>query len=226
MLVEIQQIAMRFNVDLATAALIFAQVLAGGPMPEAAMAGGGHARAGEPVLVGERGPEVFVPSVPGTVIPDWVKQKQWEYAARQAQPTGELNGLVPTDAQLARSLALRDQPGAYYEPWQPWQRDVVSKDWPTDFINAQLGDAHKGGVHALSPFVQPEGWDRWLASAPESQNIEDRRDLDAIDMDNIRWQRAHAPKKPLKQFPPAAEASSHLPDWLKDQESQWIKARK
>jgi hypothetical protein len=89
------------------------------------------------LLVGERGSEV-----PGTVVPqypDWVKQKQWEYAARQAQAASE--SLVPTDSQLRASLALRDQPGAYYEPWQPWLRDQASKDWPTDFINAQLEDS-------------------------------------------------------------------------------------
>jgi hypothetical protein len=47
------------------------QVLNGGPMAQAAMAEGGHVRAGEPVLVGEHGPEVFVPGVPGSVLPKW-----------------------------------------------------------------------------------------------------------------------------------------------------------
>jgi hypothetical protein len=50
----------------------------------------------------------------------------------------------------------------------------------------------------MAPLVKPEAWDRWLANAPESENVEDRRDLDAI----------------------------HMPDFLKDQESQWVKARK
>jgi hypothetical protein len=68
---EVQAIAMRFNVDIATAALILAQVLSGGPMPETALAGGGRVPAGAPVLLGERGPEVFVPSTPGTVVPQF-----------------------------------------------------------------------------------------------------------------------------------------------------------
>jgi hypothetical protein len=51
---------MRPHVGIATAAMILAQVLAGGPMPQTAIAGGGRAQAGEPIL-GERGPEVFVP---------------------------------------------------------------------------------------------------------------------------------------------------------------------
>jgi hypothetical protein len=60
---------MRFNVDIATAAMILAQVLDGGPMPQAAMAEGGKAKVGEPLLVGERGPEVIVPAQASMVIP-------------------------------------------------------------------------------------------------------------------------------------------------------------
>jgi hypothetical protein len=33
------------------------------------MAEGGHAPGGSPIIVGERGPEVFVPSTSGTVLP-------------------------------------------------------------------------------------------------------------------------------------------------------------
>jgi hypothetical protein len=157
---------MRLHVDIATAAMILAQVLAGGPMPQAAMAGGGQAHAGEPILVGERGPEVFVPSAPGAGIP------------QRAEP----------DFGLARELPGQEMP-------------------------------------AISP--RPEAWDPWLANAPMSENIEDRRGPDATDMDEIRWQKMYGPKKALKQFPPAEpDAKSTTPDWLKDQESQWLKARK
>ena len=54
---------------------------------------------------------------------------------------------------------------------------------------------------AIAPKV--EAWDRWIAAAPESQNIEDRRDLDAIDMDEIYWRRARGEKGQLIQFPPS-----------------------
>jgi hypothetical protein len=115
-------------------------------------------------VVGERGPEGFVPNTPGVVIP------------QHAEP----------NFGLARELPGQEMP-------------------------------------AISP--RPEAWDRWLANAPMTENIEDRRGDDQIDMDNIRWQRMYGPKKALKQFPPA-ETKSTFPDWLKDQESQWIKARK
>jgi hypothetical protein len=115
-------------------------------------------------VVGERGPEVFVPSVPGTVVPQY------------AEP----------NFGLARELPGQEMP-------------------------------------AISPRV--EAWDRWLANAPMTENIEDRRGDDQIDMDNIRWQRMYGPKKALKQFPPA-ETKSTFPDWLKDQESQWLKPHK
>src|SRR5262249_25206381 len=188
----------------------------------AALLGIRHAADGDrtpqdrPILVGERGPEVFVPNTAGTVVPDWVKQKQWEYAARQAQPTSELSSLMPTDAQLRQSLALRNQPGAYYAPWNP--RDNLTAPPSTDAINAASEYAAQAGVHALSPLVKPEAWDRWLANAPMSEKIEDRRGPDATDMDEIRWRKWHEPKKPLKQFP----AASTVPDWLKDQEKAWL----
>ena len=70
--------------------------------------------------------------------------------------------------------------------------------------------------------MKPEAWDRWLAGAPKGQNIEDRRDLDAIDIDNIRWRRAHEPKKPLVQFPLA----NPVPLWLRANEEQWLKTKK
>jgi hypothetical protein len=119
---------------------------------------------------------------------------------------------------------LRDQPGAYYGSWNP--RDNLTATPPIDAINATSEYAAQAGIHALSHLVKPEPWDRWLANLPESENIEDRRGPDAIDMDEIRWRKAHEAKKPLKQFPPAAKASSHLPDWLKDQESQWLQIKK
>jgi len=55
---------MRFGVTKAVAALMLAQQL---HLP--AMAQGGHAKKHQPVVVGERGPEVFVPDVPGTIEP-------------------------------------------------------------------------------------------------------------------------------------------------------------
>ena len=154
---------MRLNIDIATAAMILAQVLANAPAPQAAMAGGGYPQAGEPVLVGERGPEVFIPNVPGAVVPQY------------AEP----------NFGLARELPGQEMP-------------------------------------AISP--KPEAWDRWLANAPESQNVEDRRSDDNRDMDDLRWRRAHEPKKPLVQFPPLSE--SRTPSWLKAQEDAWIKAKK
>jgi hypothetical protein len=38
--------------------------------PLAAFASGGEPDVGMPALVGERGPEIFVPRVPGTIIPN------------------------------------------------------------------------------------------------------------------------------------------------------------
>jgi hypothetical protein len=67
---------------------------------------------------------------------------------------------------------------------------------------------------------------------PESKNVEDQRSAADKAADDERWRLSwdqtlvRPPKKALKQFPPATDGRSTLPDWLKDQESQWVKARK
>lgn len=66
---EVQQVARRFGVDMMTAAaIVVASSMAG--QPTQAMAEGGYPQAGQPVLVGEHGPEVFVPRQSGTVLPN------------------------------------------------------------------------------------------------------------------------------------------------------------
>lgn len=155
---QVQEIAMRYGVDIATAALILAQMLAGAPMPDAAMAEGGHAKRHEPIVVGERGPEVFVPDVSGTVVP--------------AQP--------PAMTVLPPGAPMKADP-----------RLVPAS--ATDYYDA----LERNGVR-----LNDGAWDRWLANAPKSENIEDRRGI------------------------PDTDARGKTPDWLKDQESQWIKARK
>jgi hypothetical protein len=53
---QVQEIAMRYGVDIATAAIILAQILSGAPMPEAAMAEGGPAKRHQPIVVGRAAP--------------------------------------------------------------------------------------------------------------------------------------------------------------------------
>jgi hypothetical protein len=180
---------MRLNIDVATAAIILAQVLAGAPMPQAAMAEGGHAKRDQPSVVGERGPEVFVPDTSGTVVP--------------AQP--------PAMTVLPPGTPMKADP-----------RLVPAS--ATDYYDA----LERNGLR-----LNEGAWDRWLADLPESKNIEDSRTPEQKAIDDERWRLIWDPtlvrpaKKPLKQFPPAEpEAKSTTPDWLKDQESQWLKANK
>jgi hypothetical protein len=74
----VQDIAMRFNVSMTTAALILAQ-----QMGIPAMAEGGHAKRREPVIVGEHGPEVFTPDVPGSIAPPMKVLPSWHANARR-----------------------------------------------------------------------------------------------------------------------------------------------
>jgi hypothetical protein len=119
---------------------------------------GGRIPKGESILVGERGPEIFIPR--GMVISRYYAEPDF--------------GQVP--------------------PGQEW-----------------LAYAQQSPGKTLGQFVRPEAWDRWLANSPESENVEDRRSLDNIDMDTLRWRRAHEPKKPLAQFQPATDAHALNP---------------
>jgi hypothetical protein len=65
--VAVSSFAAANHVDKQTAAIMLAKQT---QQPFRQMAGGGRPRAGEPVIVGEEGPEVFVPDMPGTIVPN------------------------------------------------------------------------------------------------------------------------------------------------------------
>jgi hypothetical protein len=64
----VQQIAQMYGVNLNTA-LMLLQIMQQTGQPIPAMQYGGSPQAGQPVLVGERGPEVFTPNLPGSITP-------------------------------------------------------------------------------------------------------------------------------------------------------------
>jgi hypothetical protein len=91
-------------------------------------------------------------------------------------------------------------------------------------------------------------WDRWLAGLPESKNVQDLRTPQQKIEDNELWRvtwdsifenpyESWWYDKNRVQFPPAEEKpkptksydtgkpSANLPDWLKDQEAQWLKSK-
>jgi hypothetical protein len=127
------------------------------------------------IVVGERGPEVFIPDEEGTVVPGDILQ----FTGRPGNFTPDVGPVRPGEEWLAYA-----------------QRQ---------------------------PMVEPraEAWGRWLADLPESENVEDRRDDMARDMDDLRWRKAHGPKKPLVQFPAVTET----PLWLRANEEQWLRTK-
>ena|SRR5262249_7115718 len=94
---------------------------------------GGRPLGGEPVIVGERGPELFVPDRSGTVYP--------------APPASD-DGWARADALLRQADERMKNDVPYADEWL-----VGNK-----FNDAAFAD--------------------WLANAPESENIEDRRGYD------------------------------------------------
>jgi hypothetical protein len=141
--VALAGVAAANHVDKQTAAIILAKQM----HPLRQMAGGGRPRAHEPVIVGERGPEVFVPDVPGTIVPQYFEEP---YRA-------------PHSAYPGNPVAMGETFGR---------------------------------------LVRPAAWDAWLASRPESENVEDRRAAEDIAWDN----RVRPKPPPLVQFPPAPES--------------------
>jgi hypothetical protein len=139
----------------------------------------------------------------------------------------------------------KDQPVLVGERGQevviPQKPAIVLPTWKGGYAPKQdAGDF-------VAPQVGP--WDRWLAGLSESQNVQDLRTPQQKIEDNELWRVTWDPTfdnpyeswwydKNRVQFPPAEEkpkptktsdtgkATPNLPDWLKDQESQWLKSDK
>jgi len=90
---QVQNIATQFGVSLAVAAMILVNQTNGQPLAE--MAEGGHTHKGKPVLVGERGPEVFTPDVPGTIAPAARSTNAWTKPVAPAWPSADWHGYEP-----------------------------------------------------------------------------------------------------------------------------------
>jgi len=79
------------------------------------LASGGHAQGGSPYIVGERGPELFVPSGSGTVIPNnklgsggvTIQQNINFATGIQASVRSEVLQLLPAIAQVSKG-AVQD----------------------------------------------------------------------------------------------------------------------
>jgi hypothetical protein len=153
--------------------------------------------------------EVFIPDREGTVVP---------YDMPPPPPD------VPAIVRPASDFGGWSQ-GPMVAPYDPREYAKLPYD-----VRMALESAQETPSITLGPLVKPEAWDLWLADLPESEKVEDRRSGDNIDMDTLRWRRAHGllpeqqAKKPLVQFPPVSE--SRTPSWLKAQEDAWIKAKK
>jgi hypothetical protein len=113
---------------------------------------GGWLNPGQPSLVGESGPEMFVPDLPGTIVP--LPQP------RQPQLTDPMLP-VPSDEAIRHwtNPAFR----THALPWdlEFWQSQQ----------NPPIPDLVDEGVLRF----HPEAWNEWLLRQPRSKRIEDRR---------------------------------------------------
>jgi hypothetical protein len=142
---QVLKIASMYGVDLATALTILQTMLATGqPIP--AMQYGGSPQAGQSVLVGERGPEVFTPDVPGTIAP-------------MEQNLGLSDILTRKNLSTFHPL----DPERNYPPAVPSPQRLNPKALEKPYFDP-------GPVR----FSQA-AWDAWVEGLPESKNVEDRR---------------------------------------------------
>jgi len=204
---------MRLNVDLATAAMILALVLNGAAMPQAAMAEGGKVQAGEPVLVGERGPEVFVPGVPGSVLPKW--KHGWGKDDLEETPGKTLAHVVKPSAW---DRWLADLPeSTNVEDWRtPVQRAEDNQlwrvSWDPTFENPYESYYAPGGAGYQPGVATPSG--KTYVQFPPAPPENELTPSDEIYADWVK-----------SKSQPAMKAST-APDWLRDQESQWLLKQK
>jgi hypothetical protein len=83
-------------------------------------------------------------------------------------------------------------------------------EWIRDWnITSHHGSETARDVQALLELhrIIPENWDAWIASRPESDNVEDRRTPEQIAWDN----RVRQKLPPLVQFPPYEEPKKRGP---------------
>jgi hypothetical protein len=170
---EIAQIAAAYGVNIDTAATIF--MAQHGQI--ASRQFGGPLYAGQPSLVGEQGPEMFVPNQSGTVVP--LPQPDLR---RRADLPGSLAPMlpIPSDQQLysiantptaisPELLAGSDyRPGSLAEPTNRYLRDRYIAG-PIEIGNL----VESGQLH-----IDPKAWERMLKMQTPSTRIEDRRAYD------------------------------------------------
>jgi hypothetical protein len=169
------------GVSLATAAMMLLGQMQGQSMR--AMAQGGYPYAGEPVLVGEQGPEVFIPDVPGTIIPGPISR----FGAMTGDFFPSSRAAPAPPSPPSRAAPLWGLKAGETTPTTPY---VVPAD-PAEYLrDAQegrvpiglpriLSELQQSPETMLAPYIRTDAWDRWIAGLPESGNIEDRRTPEA-----------------------------------------------
>jgi hypothetical protein len=145
----VQQIAQMYGVNLSTA-LMLLQIMQQTGQAIPAMQYGGSPQAGQPVLVGERGPEVFTPDVPGTIAP--------------MLP-------VPTDEQIRAGLRPPVGPPLGTN-WAINHSDFNLLPYPY-----QKATREAEFQPVLSPYlrIKPEAWERYLREQPPPSRVEHRK---------------------------------------------------
>lgn len=146
----VQNIAASYGVDIGTAALIlrlFAMGESSDFEPIRAMKDGGRPMANEAVLVGEDGPELFVPDVPGAIVP-------------YVPPIGKGSKSWP-------KAPTPDYPGMY----AGYGREIQRQNRERQNLAPLLMQMIDTGALKLNE----KAWDDFIKAQKPSKNIEDRR---------------------------------------------------
>ena len=143
---QVQQIAAQYGVTLAVAAMMLANMMQQQGQALPAMAGGG--RPTGPTIVGEQGPEVFVPDVPGSIVP--MAQGGWS----------------PWSTQNTYSPIKRGE----FEPPPQMTPEQMRRYERRTGGSTPLGWLEKSGRQ-----INPEAWDALYENLPESKNVVDLR---------------------------------------------------
>jgi hypothetical protein len=177
---EIAQIAAAYGVDIDTAATIF--LAQHGQI--ASRQYGGPLDAGQPSLVGEQGPEMFVPNQPGTVVPlpSWLRPP----FPSQVQPPTNLPGSLAPMLPVPSDQQIRQWTHPALEPWRsPDLKDYIGA--PEHYATRQAEDfLPVGQLPGLR--INPAAWERFLREQTPSNRVEWRPELSEKEQKKLKWE--------------------------------------
>src|SRR4030095_6791893 len=157
--------------DIASGALPAAVAGRSPAEPPPGLAEGGKAKKGKPYIVGEEGPELFVPDESGAVVPNSAQF----YMPQRGEPAYRTWPKVPSQDYPGRYEGL----GRAMRVQQELAEDqMYGPGGLLDLMQSRAAGKRLGAPPVLR--INPANWDRFLREQTPYTHIEDRRQYDPM----------------------------------------------